>query len=115
MNIDMTEIGRKDRQSTVNILTIPILEQQRRYGESVPEIMQPRRALTISWPYTELVGQSSELPIESTAADLFALPVDKPMRYVSSLQEASTSFPIVGECLDGGFVQRNPARFSKFG
>jgi hypothetical protein len=91
MNIDMTEIGRKDRQSTVNILTIPIPEQQSRYGKSVPEIMQPRRALTIFCHYTELVGQSSELPIESSAANLFALPVDKPVRHLSSLQEARLS------------------------
>ena len=62
------------------------------------------RALTIRCHQTELVGQSSELPIESVAANLLTLPVDKPIRYLSSLQEASTSFPIVSEGLDGGLV-----------
>ena len=77
--------------------------------------MQARRALTIRRHQTELVGQSSELPIESIAANLFTLPVDKPMRHLSSLQEASASLPIVSEGLDGGLVQRNQTGFSEFG
>ena len=39
VNIDMAEIGREDRQSTVNILTIAIPSQECRHGKSVPEIM----------------------------------------------------------------------------
>jgi hypothetical protein len=62
------------------------------------------RALTIRCHQTEFVGQSSELPIDSVAANLLTLPVDKPIRYLSSLQEASTFFPIVSEGIDGGLV-----------
>jgi len=39
VNIDMAEIGREDRQSTVNILTIAIQAKESGNGESVPEIM----------------------------------------------------------------------------